>query len=284
MYSIKNITSLMMLIFTSMVYSQPNTEVFLFDLIEDANGYSLSNPINVSNNAGYDNQPSFASNDQSIFYARTIDNQTDIAQYSIKNGKTTILSNTLEGSEYSPTPMPDGRISSIRLDTTGLQLLYAYDSKGRNEVLVENLVIGYHSWLNANTIVTFVLGDPATMQIVNTKTGDVEIVGQKIGRSLHKMPSSNHFSFVDKSKDAWTINKMNPKTKQMEVLTPTLTGSEDYAWTPKDQIIMGKESKLHLWRMDKGWKMIADLSKFNISKISRIAISSDGKKLALVSE
>jgi hypothetical protein len=272
------------LTFSFSSYSQPNTDIYLFDLNMADNIWSIDAPINISDNDGYDNQPSFWRDGESILYARTVNNQTEIARYFIESGNTAVLTNTLEGSEYSPTPTPDQRISSIRLDTTGLQLLYVYDFRGRNEVLVNDLVIGYHAWISVTQIVAFVLGEPSTMQIINTVTGNAEIVGENIGRSLHQIPNSKHFSYVDKSKEKWTINRMNPETRESFVLTPSIEGSEDYSWTPNNQIVMGKGSKLFLWEIDKGWKEIADVSKFGIDQITRLSVSPDGDKLVLVAE
>jgi len=43
-------------------FSQPNTEVFLFDLNTENGVFELSNMKNISDNEGYDNQPSFLDN------------------------------------------------------------------------------------------------------------------------------------------------------------------------------------------------------------------------------
>ena len=120
----------------AMVSAQPDTDVYLFELSDSG----LSNPINISENPGYDNQPSFWADSESVLFAKTINGQTEIVRYTIKNGKTKVISQTLQGSEYSPTQIPGTNdISSIRLDTTGLQLLYRYDLNGNSRVLVDEL-------------------------------------------------------------------------------------------------------------------------------------------------
>ena len=111
------------------LFAQSNTEVYLFDLSKKGTKIQLSNHRNISNNQGYDNQPSFY-NDSIILFSASRNGQTDIAQYHIKNHTINWISNTLQGSEYSPTKLPNQKtISAIRLDTTGKQLLYAYDYK-----------------------------------------------------------------------------------------------------------------------------------------------------------
>lgn len=267
----------------ALALAQPSTEIYLFDLNNDSEGaMQLSNPINVSNNPGYDNQPSFWPDNQSILYTRTINGQTEIVRYYIQSDKTEVISKTLQGSEYSPTPMPDGRISSIRLDTTGLQLLYAYNLDGENEVLVPKLKIGYHAWLSESDIVAFVLGNPPTLQIIDTNTKQSLVVGDSIGRSLHRIPDSESFSYLDKTKTPWTINAMNPKTGEIKILLKALNGSEDYCWTPSGEIIMGSGSKLYRSFNLTEWFLLHDISTIDLDGITRLTVSPDGKKLAVV--
>lgn len=278
---------LLTLLLTQSIFNllaQPSTEVYLMDIRRSSDGFVIEKPINISSNVGYDNQPSFWSDGESVLYARNVEGQTEIARYYLGSGNTLIITNTFGGSEYSPTLMPDGRISSIRLDTTGLQLLYAYTFRGLDEVLVSELKIGYHAWINANEIVTFVLGDPSTMQIINTKTGQARIVGQNIGRSLHKVPGSDSFSFVDKSQDSWIIKSYDMKTGETTTLTGVIEGSEDYCWTPSGEIFMGSGSKLYVWKNGTDWTEFADLSVHEITNISRVVVSPDGKKLAVVGD
>ena len=273
-------SSAILLLAAFSLLAQPNTEVYVFDLDGDTANFSISNPLNISNNEGYDNQPSFWPDGKSVLYARTVDGQTEIARYFLETKETKIITKTLQGSEYSPTMMPDRRISSIRLDTTGLQRLYAYDLIGSVEELVPELVIGYHAWVGGWKIAAFVLGDPATLQLIDTKTGESEVVYEQIGRSLHKVPNHDWFSFVDKSKDVWAVKAMDPSDKTVIYLTNSLEGSEDYCWTPQGSMIMGKGTKLYHW--ERNWAEFADLKDYNLGSVSRVAVSRDGKKLAVV--
>jgi Tol biopolymer transport system component len=138
-------------------FSQSNTDVFLFELTTQNNQFELSNFKNISDNEGYDNQPSFMDNN-TILYAGTRNGQTDIVMYDIKSGSKTWVSST-EGSEYSPLKIPNqNAVSAIRLDVDGKQLLHRYDLKtGGNSVLIDTLVVGYHNWFQPNMIVSSVL-------------------------------------------------------------------------------------------------------------------------------
>jgi len=271
-------------ILASLSAAQPNTEIYLMDLRRSSEGLLIENPINISNNDGYDNQPSFWKDGETVLYARTIDGQTDIARYYLNSGNTLIISNTKQGSEYSPTPMPDGRISSIRLDTTGLQLLYAYKLNGEHNVLVPGLKIGYHCWIDKDRIAAFVLGEPATLQLINIRSNQSEMIEENIGRSLHLIPGKKSFSYLDKNVSPWMIKEMNPDTKTIKNLTSAKGDGEDYCWTPKGEILMADGTKLFVGSPDAGWRQFADLNKLGITSITRLAVSPAGKKLVVVGE
>ena len=63
-------------------------------------------------------------------------------------------------------------------------------------------------------------------------------------------------------------------------------GVQDYTWLNDSQILIGSGNKLYLYDtfLNEDWKEVADLSQFKIKDISRMAVSPNGKKLALVAE
>src|SRR4028119_2331647 len=78
-------------------------------------------PANITARTGYDNQPSFLPDGQSLLYTSQREGeQTDIYRYDFKTGQSTRLTSTAEG-EYSPTVMPGGKFFSVirgEADTT----------------------------------------------------------------------------------------------------------------------------------------------------------------------
>jgi hypothetical protein len=263
----------------------PSTEVLLFDLNYADGIYSISNPRNISQNKGYDNQPSFLPDNSGILFSSAQDGQTEVVQYDLQQNTKQYLTHT-EGSEYSPVITPNGHFfSCIRLEKDGNQLLYKYPvDLSPPMVLVEDLKIGYHCWINDTLLAAFVLGDPNTLQICNLRSGTQKVVYENIGRSLHKIPESEKFSFISKTKEPWTIRSIDPEGGRSKKITHTLEGSEDMAWTPDGIIIQGKGSELYQYDPSKkdGWIRIADLEKYKYDGITRLAVSTDGKYLAMV--
>lgn len=272
---------------SSLSYGQPNTDVFLFDLELNTNEYILSNSKNISDNEGYDNQPSFI-NDTTLLYVKTRNGQTDIVKYNIERAESRWINET-EGSEYSPLKIPNkSAISSIRLDKDGKQLLYTYDiKKGSSTVLLKNLVVGYHTWFDKNTIISSVL-DKEVLSLVSSDVSSQkhDTILKNIGRSLHKIPNSELISYISKENDKWEIRSYHPKTRSNVFITHTLDEVEDMCWTPDGTILMGKGNNIYKFSpyRDFKWTKIASLEKFGIKNISRLIISPDGDKLAIVGE
>lgn len=274
-----SITLLLTLFTLCMSKAQPYTEVYLFDYTLEGSKMTLSDPKNVSNNPGkYDNQPSFSADQSLLYYNSSVDKNPDIMSYDMESGLYKRLTNT-PGGEYSPMETPDGKyISAIVLEDNGQQLFWKYPiAGGRPEVAVPDRVIGYYVWWDNITLVSFVLGDPATLQVTNILPMKHTIVAEQIGRSIHNIPNTGLVSFTQ----AGEVKSLNPKSQQIQTVTTVLDGSQDMAWLADGSILMGKDSQLHRWTSDGGWSMVADLGDgYDLGLISRIATAKD--KIAIV--
>ncbi len=268
-------------------YAQSNTEVHLFDIQKKDGKIHLTNHINVSNNEGYDNQPSFW-DDTTLLYAATRNGQTDILKYDIDTKASTWITDTPNGNEYSPTRiLQQQKISAIRLDDNGRQFLYSYHpKKGTSTPIDQQLVIGYHTWITPNQLVSFVLGDSSSLVVSDLKKQQHDTIAQNIGRSLHKIPNTELVSYIDKSKEQWEIRSLNPKTKETQQLITTLPEVEDMCWTPDGTILMAKGQMILSYtpKKDQNWSSYAFILDKNIQNITRMAVNPSGTKLALVAE
>ena len=70
---------------SAIIYSQPATEVYLFDFIQNDSVFTVENHVNISKNKGYDNQPSFLLDGSGVLFASTRMDQTDVALYNNTN-------------------------------------------------------------------------------------------------------------------------------------------------------------------------------------------------------
>ncbi|MCL8007724.1 DUF6265 family protein [Gelidibacter japonicus] len=280
--------SILFALSTFLSFAQPNTDVFLFDLITEKDGFKLSNFQNISNNEGYDNQPSFMDN-ETILYAGTRNAQTDIVKYDLKYGSKTWICFT-EGGEYSPLKIPNqNAVSAIRLDPDGKQRLYRYDLKNStNTVLLDTLVVGYHLWFDKNTIISSVLESGfLSLYSSDLETGQNKRITTHVGRSLHHIPNSDLISFISKNTDGTSeIKSLNPKTGVIKYIAPTLSGVEDMCWLADGSVIMAKGDVLFKLNPNNklGWIEIVSLKSYGIYNLSRLTVSPNGNKLAIVGE
>lgn len=268
--------------------SQPGTEIFLFDLKKKQGVYRLENGRNITNRPGYDNQPFFHPDKPLLFFvAADGDGRTDIFKYDYETDVQTQVTRTSER-EYSPTVTPDKKyISCIIQKDDGAQDLGRYPiDGGAAEILIDNLVVGYHAWIDDDRLAVFVLPRPFRLHLVDLTKDKDTVMAQDIGRSLNRVPGTEAISFVQKDGDEWTIRKLDGETGTMSVLTKSISTAEhDMTWTPNGYIIMSDGNKLYYWSPeseDGTWTEITFREDRPSQSISRIAVSADGRLIALV--
>ncbi|HAA15146.1 MAG TPA: hypothetical protein DCE41_27005 [Cytophagales bacterium] len=271
-----------------MSLAQPGSEVWMLDLVDDYGKVRLENPVNISHNTGYDNQPHFLPNSDGLLYASQVDGGAiDIRRYDFATGETDNLTNSA-GGKFSPTVMPDGaHFSSIHLEDDGTQLLKKFPLNGSYgpEVIIPDVVIGYHCWVNDTTLMAFVLGEPVTLQRCYTTTGTCEILDEQIGRGLKIFPLNGALTYVSKKDSIWTVNLMDPLGEEGRSIGLTMNGTEDFDWRGNGSLFKTEGNLIFRWRPgeDPTWEQIADLRDLGIDgALTRITISPDGTKVAVV--
>ncbi|HSQ23469.1 MAG TPA: hypothetical protein VLN44_03640 [Pyrinomonadaceae bacterium] len=292
--------SIILFVFLPHVFAQtpspspapPASDIFIVDLKSTRkNELKFGEPKKITDVAGYNNQPSFLPDGQSILYTSIRNKQADIYRYDLNHGATTQVTNTPE-SEYSPTLMPDKKnISVVRVEADGKQRLWKFPLTGGGppSLIIENIKpVGYHCWIDPDTVALFVLGGtgkPNFLEVYELRTGKSEFVTENPGRVLRKVPNQNSFSFVHKVSDQdWEIKAFDLRMRTSASLIATLPGVEDYAWLPGGKLIMAKDSKLFAVVPLRGaqWQEVADFSESGIKRVTRIAVNSSGSRIAVV--
>lgn len=272
-------------------FGQTGSEILLFDLSIQKNKLSIANPKNITNHKGYDNQPSFHT-DLPIIYYSSFDDQgrSDIKFYNYKTGETKSLTITPER-EYSPTLTLDKQYISCIIQRDSLtQDLGKYPIEGGEALtILDNMTVGYHVWADNSHLALFILGKknkPNTLHYLRLPTKEDTILAENIGRSLHRVPGENAFSFVHKiTESKWFIKKYNPRKSIISVIAATPPNREDMCWSTDGKIFFSDGDKI-MWmdpRKDKTWKTVPVTSGGELLKgVTRLAVSPDGKKMAVV--
>jgi hypothetical protein len=268
--------------------AQGPTDLFLVRLRETGGRLSADSVVRLTDRDGYDNQPHFLSDGRTLLYT-SIDStgQADIRRLDLPAKQSGNLTRTAPESEYSAALMPGAaRMSVIRVEPDSTQRLWSFRLDGSDPRLVlERLApIGYQAWIDEHRIAVFVLGSPATLQLVDVRSGVARLVASNIGRSLNRVPGRNAVSFVHREAGSpgW-IAHYDADTGALGRLVQPLPENEYHAWTPSGILVSAAGAVLYQWRPgDTGWTPVADLSGSGIKGVSRLTVSPDGRLLALV--
>ncbi len=249
----------------------------------------LGAPVRVTNRDGYDNQPSFTPDGRALLYT-SIDSagQADIFRYDIATRASKRLTRTSPESEYSAGAMADGtRFSVVRVEADSTQRLWSFDlaSGGDARLVLPGVKpVGYYAWGDDHTLVLFVLGDPATLQVVDARAGGApRVVARDVGRSIQKVPGQHAVSFVQHEADSTSaVALLDLDDGGVDALVATLPGGDFHAWTPDGTLLMASGSALYAWRPGfAAWRQVADLGPA-LAGITRIAVAPNGRSIALV--
>lgn len=272
----------------------PGTDIYLVPLSSGLASMKTAKPSAVSVAAGYDNQPNFSADGRHILFAGNRDGtQIDIYVFDRAKGTTTQLTQTAEN-ENSPTYLPagigeSGGFSVVQTEPDRTQRLWRFNAHGKNPQLVLTGIkpVGYHAWIDAGHLVLFVLGQPATLQIANVKTGQAEVAASDIGRSLHRIPGTPLASFVQKeaSGEFW-IKQIDITTRKIDPLVKAADGSSDrdYAWMPDGKtILMSSGTRVMSWTRGRAaWTEVFDGAAHQLGAITRLSVSPKGDAVAIV--
>ncbi|MFC7357614.1 hypothetical protein ACFQO1_07940 [Jejudonia soesokkakensis] len=283
--------TLVFLFLTSFSFAQPNTELYLMDISENGDSLQITNFKNISNRPGYDNQPSFIDNTK-LVYAGTENDNTEIILYYLESDGQHRLNAPTAGGEYSPQSFPSKPlVAAVRLDTTGLQRLYSYEygipGYGKWKMLFEELEVAYFAFQDDDRIIASVLsGDKLDLVVGTISKDQALLLTTNTGRSIHRVPSSSSISYTqlntEGTYDIYIVD-IDDTGESFYVCTLPM-GIQDHIWLNNSTLLLGSNDKLFMMDLFKGtnWFKVADLSEKNISNITRMAISPDGKHLAIV--
>lgn len=281
----------------------PGTDVYVAKIGGDEGRSPLVDLRNATDRDGYDNQPSFSADGGTVFYTSIRPGgaegagQADIYAFDVATGEMRQVTDTAE-SEYSPTQIPgeDG-ISVVRVEADGTQRLWRfpladYGTAGEPSLILEKIQpVGYHAWLDVGEsdgrhmeLVLFVLDEPHRLVRTAAKLdAEGRTVAADIGRALHRIPGEEAFSFVHKAGDAWTVTRLDASTDKLTPLFPTFPEREDLNWSADGSALMADGRKLYRRHVEEDdWTLVADLTDQLPGDVTRLAVSPDGRTLALV--
>jgi hypothetical protein len=273
----------------------PSTDVYLLRLSRLPLQAAV---FNITNRRGYDNQPAWDGNNRILYTSQTagptdkIGGQTDIYEINFETAAISRVTDTPE-SEYSAALTPDGKaITVVRVERDSTQRLWRFpkDRSAPSVLLPEIKPVGYFAWLDTTRLALFVLGTPNTLQIADVRTGKAQVVTSNIGRSLQRVPGGSLASYLRRSGQRWVLETVNPTPRAdgtfIRDSIAVMPDSADYVvWRSATELYTAAGSRLLRMRLpNRSWVAVEDLSARGIRRISRIALSPDGSRMALVAD
>jgi len=275
---------------TKLADTLPATEIYLLDIQKKENKFSLAEnvkPINISNNKGYDNQPVFIEEINSIAYVSSRNYKpTDIYLYDIKTANSKQFTSSEGIAEYSPKITPDGKYISVVKDTEQNLTRISLDGLVTEKLYKSNDSIGYYCWLDSDEIAAYVLTKPVTLKLINIKNKTEQPLTDSMGRSLFKFDSGvvvsrklhngNQVTFVDRKGICKPL-----------ILFPLGDSTEDFYVTEDGWLFSSDSSSIiycNIKELSKGWQELGNLKKYGISKIYRISVNRALNKIAFVTD
>jgi hypothetical protein len=264
----------------------PETDIWLFKIIKKENNLLLTQPLNITNRIGYDNQPTFTEDGKSILYV-SIDStkQADVYQYNISKKTKTNLTNS-DVSEYSPTLMPDySGFSCVVVEKDSTQRIWNFNHFGKflNIVHENTDSVGYHTWLNKDTLLYYKLTNPHSLRALDVKTNNDIWIANNPSRAFKKINNSSKFIYAIKQDSTTEFRIYNPILKESIFYCLSNTITEDFIWHPEFGLIRSENSNLCRFNeQNQKWETLFSFSNFGIQKITRFVFDLKSKQIAIV--
>lgn len=265
----------------------PETDIWLFKIEKKEGKYIYTNPLNITHRVGYDNQPAFSLDEKSILYV-VIDStkQADIYQYTISK-KIAINLTKSQVSEYSPTIIPSGLgFSSVVVEKDSVQRVWQFNLDGTFKSIVDEGIdsIGYHTWLNKDTLLYYKLTEPHSLRVLDLKTNNDVWICDHPTRAFKKIGNSSRFIYGIKDSISTQFRIYNPALRESSLYTTYPSVNEDFIWHPELGLIKSEGSDLIKYNeQTKTWDILFSFSGLGIKKITRFVFDSKTKQLAIVS-
>jgi Tol biopolymer transport system component len=280
---------LLLFVFNFATFSQQtNPEIFLFSIEKNADKFTFSGGKNISNSPGYDNQPSFSLDNRTILFTSDRNSKnTNIYEYFLADGKTEQIT-TSEDNEYTAKEFDGKTLNFIREGSDQTMTLFKFDRATKQESLALKIKepVAYYAYNTKGDALVWVRY-AFFIHWVNTEKNINRFVADYAQPSTPQLiPNTDNLSFIKRlpSDELW-IYEFNPANQAVRPIVQSKDGKITYCWLPDGSLLTGSGTKLFRFdeKGEKKWVQIADLASFGIKEIGRVAVSSDGRNLALVS-
>jgi hypothetical protein len=261
------------------------TEVWVGALDLRDGGFAVSDLKNISNHRGYDNQPSFLPDGQSLLFTTEALNLDETGlgvhavRYDLRTGKSTPLP-LARG--FSPTPTNDGRIMLLREGGVWL-----HDARGKLlRALTQTTQAGYFHRFEDETWVLFMNDKDRRIVLYDPRSHALETMITGAITAPYRVPGQRAVTFVVQSEQTRTLHRLDVDDKRVTTLAtiPFPTGGH-HVWTPRGTLFIASGAAIHEWdpRRPTEWPIVHRFDSPDLQGITRIALNATADRIAIVS-
>lgn len=269
----------------------PTVDIYYGKISITDDKWSLVQLKNITQRIGYENQPSFTADGNTIYYVAILDSvQSDVYAYSIETGATTQITATQE-SEYSPVMLSKNkRFSVVRVEKDSTQRMYTFKANGKKPKLLMADVdsIGYYCSIDDKHYACFLVTDTPTLVLTDVNVQKPKTIDYNVGRCIKVIPGEKAISYIVKTSDKeWMIKRFDLTSQTSSLISTIPAVSEDYVWTANGEILMPRDNQI--WMFDykaaaTQWSRIITIKELKGKKIYRLAIANNGVNFAFVAD
>lgn len=270
------------------------TDIWIADLDTRGGKLIVGEAHNITRRDGYDNQPRFLPDGSGLLYSSGIANEetdTDIFRYDFASGESQQITSTKEP-EFSPHRVPGGLgFSVVRAEHDSTSRLWILDdqSDASEVIFPETVDVAYYTWIDPNRIAMMTEGkESMSLQIGYVNYGEVRPVADvEFGsRTLQLKPGTNQLTLIRKGEDdVRELVLLDLDDFEFTHLAHPKDKSWEFVWTNDGHLLMGQGTALYCYdgKGDgDGWSLVRDFGDTMPGPISRLAVSPDNDKLAIV--
>ncbi|MGB3727038.1 MAG: hypothetical protein WA981_14890 [Glaciecola sp.] len=257
----------------------------------------ITDLVRLTNTNAYTNQPYFFGNDY-LYYTQSEGEgdaaQTDVFRFSLVVGTSKNLTQSTDA-EYSPTPaFANGSMSLIRVNSEGKQQLWVYNLQGNpKQHLVPAIEpVGYHVWLDDESLLLFVLGQPHTLQLTQSSPESVgKVIDDNIGASLFQYKNTSWFLYSRTSEEGNWLKAYNKDSGKVRQVARLPNDAKYFAVTASGRVLSSNGKTLFVRDITQDKQKLKPIGKWHAidinekqcqQGISRVAVSPDSSMVALV--
>jgi len=272
----------------------PVVNVFLVELHEAGGRLTLGPLVKLTNDRGWNMQPSFSPDGRLLLYTSVRGNANAPSQvyaYDLEEGRERQVTRTLEN-ENSPTVEPDGRsFVAVRwkpetLFTEFGPWRYSLAGEPLGPLLPAPDTVGYFHRLDEHTFALMRPGDTFSVALHDLRTGTTRVVAHPSAPLPPRpIPGARAFSFTrTDSLGAHRIVRVALPTGLTSDLGPTLPGRTSHVWTPSGTLLMARGNRLFQRSPDAPeWRELARFEAPELQQLTAYAVNPAGDRLVLLS-